>query len=71
MNDGGGGDGHSNSNVKWRNNFHQMFASDGCDLVGGVVALWKFDVLHVKHRTLAKRAAKIRILFLFSFSGMA
>jgi hypothetical protein len=48
-----------------------MFASDGCDLVGGVVALWKFDVLHVKHRTLAKRAAKIRILFLFSFSGMA
>jgi FAD synthase len=51
--------------------FHQPLASAGCDLAGGVVALGKFDALHVGHRALAERAAEIGIPFLLSFSGMA
>jgi len=72
MNDGGKGDGHSRKNVIWRwNNFHQLLALDDYDLASGVVALGKFDVLHVEHIALAKRTAKIRILFLLSFFGLA
>jgi hypothetical protein len=72
MNDGGRGDGHSSNSVKWRrNNFHQPLASDTCDLAGGVVALGKFDALHVEHRALVKRTTKIGIPFLLSFYGMA
>jgi hypothetical protein len=51
--------------------FHQPLASAGCDLAGGVVALGKFDALHVGHRALAERAAEIGIPFLLSFSRMA
>ncbi|XP_058192367.1 FAD synthetase 1, chloroplastic-like isoform X1 [Rhododendron vialii] len=39
--------------------------------VGGVVALGKFDALHIGHRELAIQAAKVGVPFLLSFVGMA
>jgi hypothetical protein len=72
MNDGGKGDGHSSKSVIWRRtNFHPLLALNECDLASGIVALGKCDVLHVEHRTLAKRTTKIGIPFLFSFFGLA
>jgi FAD synthase len=40
-------------------------------LAGGVIALGKFDALHVGHRALAERAAELGVPFLVSFAGMA
>ncbi|KAJ6838711.1 FAD synthetase, chloroplastic-like [Iris pallida] len=40
-------------------------------VVGGIVALGKFDALHLGHRELAIQASKIGIPFLLSFVGMA
>ncbi|CAN4080896.1 unnamed protein product [Withania somnifera] len=40
-------------------------------LTGGIVALGKFDALHIGHRELAIQAAKRGIPFLLSFVGMA
>ncbi|KAL3650639.1 hypothetical protein CASFOL_007042 [Castilleja foliolosa] len=40
-------------------------------LAGGIVALGKFDALHIGHRELAIQAAKIGVPFLLSFIGMA
>jgi len=72
MSNGGKGDGHSSNSAKWRRyNSHQLFALDESDLASGVVALGKFDVLHVEHKALAKKAAKIRIPFLLSIFGLA
>lgn len=39
--------------------------------LGGIVALGKFDALHVGHRELAIQAAKVGAPFLLSFVGMA
>jgi hypothetical protein len=38
--------------------------------IGGIVALGKFDALHVGHRELAIKAAKVGRPFLLSFVGM-
>jgi phosphopantetheine adenylyltransferase len=38
--------------------------------LGGIVALGKFDALHVGHRELAIKAAKVGRPFLLSFVGM-
>nr|GMD88059.1 FAD synthetase 2, chloroplastic-like [Ipomoea batatas] len=40
-------------------------------LPGGIVALGKFEALHIGHRELAIQAAKIGVPFLLSFVGMA
>ncbi|CAL5430156.1 unnamed protein product [Camellia sinensis] len=40
-------------------------------VAGGIVALGKFDALHIGHRELAIQAAKIGVPFLLSFVGMA
>ncbi|KAL8534892.1 hypothetical protein ACS0TY_010794 [Phlomoides rotata] len=40
-------------------------------VAGGVVALGKFDALHIGHRELAIQAAKIGVPYLMSFVGMA
>ncbi|KAE8023022.1 hypothetical protein FH972_008776 [Carpinus fangiana] len=40
-------------------------------VAGGIVALGKFDALHVGHRELAIKAAKVGRPFLLSFVGMA
>lgn len=40
-------------------------------VLGGIVALGKFDALHVGHRELAIQAAKIGVPFLLSFVGIA
>lgn len=40
-------------------------------VAGGVIALGKFDALHVGHRALAERAAELGVPFLVSFAGMA
>ncbi|KAL9251052.1 FAD synthetase 2, chloroplastic-like protein [Drosera capensis] len=40
-------------------------------VTGGVVALGKFDALHIGHRELAVQASKIGTPFLLSFVGMA
>ncbi|KAF7123475.1 hypothetical protein RHSIM_Rhsim12G0193800 [Rhododendron simsii] len=40
-------------------------------VAGGVVALGKFDALHIGHRELAIQAAKVGVPFLLSFVGMA
>lgn len=39
--------------------------------LGGIVALGKFDALHIGHRELAIQAAKVGRPFLLSFVGMA
>lgn len=40
-------------------------------LSGGIVALGKFDALHIGHRELAIQASKVGVPFLLSFIGMA
>eukprot|EP00252_Welwitschia_mirabilis_P013159 TRINITY_DN2905_c0_g1_i1.p1 TRINITY_DN2905_c0_g1~~TRINITY_DN2905_c0_g1_i1.p1 ORF type:complete len:362 (-),score=73.41 TRINITY_DN2905_c0_g1_i1:58-1143(-) len=40
-------------------------------VVGGIVALGKFDALHVGHRELAIQASKVGVPFLLSFVGIA
>ncbi|GMG98916.1 hypothetical protein Nepgr_000756 [Nepenthes gracilis] len=46
--------------------------SDGLTAVsGGLVALGKFDALHIGHRELAIKASKVGTPFLLSFVGMA
>ncbi|XP_075500937.1 FAD synthetase 1, chloroplastic-like [Primulina tabacum] len=40
-------------------------------VAGGIVALGKFDALHIGHRELAIQAAEIGVPFLLSFVGMA
>ncbi|KAK3012878.1 hypothetical protein RJ639_009228 [Escallonia herrerae] len=40
-------------------------------VAGGIVALGKFDALHIGHRELAIHAAKVGVPFLLSFVGMA
>ncbi|KAM7467281.1 hypothetical protein LguiB_014843 [Lonicera macranthoides] len=40
-------------------------------IAGGIVALGKFDALHIGHRELAIQAAKVGVPFLLSFVGMA
>ncbi|XP_071927130.1 FAD synthetase 2, chloroplastic-like [Coffea arabica] len=40
-------------------------------IAGGIVALGKFDALHIGHRELAIQASKVGIPFLLSFVGMA
>lgn len=40
-------------------------------VAGGIVALGKFDALHIGHRELAIQAAKVGAPFLLSFVGMA
>uniref|UniRef100_A0A5B7BFI6 FAD synthase n=1 Tax=Davidia involucrata TaxID=16924 RepID=A0A5B7BFI6_DAVIN len=46
--------------------------SEGLSSVaGGIVALGKFDALHIGHRELAIQAAKVGVPFLLSFVGMA
>ncbi|KAG9141632.1 hypothetical protein Leryth_015320 [Lithospermum erythrorhizon] len=42
-----------------------------CPLAGGIVALGKFDALHIGHRELAIQAAKMGNPYLLSFVGMA
>lgn len=50
----------------------QEIISDGLSpIAGGVVALGKFDALHIGHRELAIQASKSGPPFLLSFSGMA
>ncbi|CAN4090345.1 unnamed protein product [Withania somnifera] len=59
----------------------QTFSQSGADeeppserlpiLAGGIVALGKFDALHIGHRELVIQAAKRGIPFLLSFVGMA
>ncbi|GAB2275307.1 FAD synthetase 2, chloroplastic [Dionaea muscipula] len=46
--------------------------SDGLTAIaGGIVALGKFDALHIGHRELAIQASKVGAPFLLSFVGMA
>ncbi|KAK4750300.1 hypothetical protein SAY87_027749 [Trapa incisa] len=45
--------------------------SDNLLLKGGVVALGKFDALHIGHRELAIQASKAGVPFLLSFVGMS
>lgn len=40
-------------------------------VLGGIVALGKFDALHIGHRELAMHASKAGTPFLLSFVGMA
>ncbi|KAL3502313.1 hypothetical protein ACH5RR_036762 [Cinchona calisaya] len=40
-------------------------------VAGGIVALGKFDALHIGHRELAIQASKVGVPFLLSFVGMA
>ena len=40
-------------------------------ILGGIVALGKFDALHIGHRELALHASKAGSPFLLSFAGIA
>lgn len=53
---------------------HKFLIDCGTDqecVLGGMVALGKFDALHIGHRELAMQASKVGIPFLLSFVGMA
>ncbi|PKA57381.1 hypothetical protein AXF42_Ash013568 [Apostasia shenzhenica] len=54
-----------------KNKFQIDCGTDEECVTGGIVALGKFDALHVGHRELAMQASKIGIPFLLSFVGMA
>ncbi|KAG0467878.1 hypothetical protein HPP92_017206 [Vanilla planifolia] len=54
-----------------RNNYLIDCGEDQECVVGGVVALGKFDALHIGHRELAIQASKAGIPFLLSFAGIA
>ena len=47
------------------------FLSYFIHVLGGIVALGKFDALHIGHRELAMHASKAGTPFLLSFVGMA
>ncbi|KAJ8759285.1 hypothetical protein K2173_006805 [Erythroxylum novogranatense] len=49
----------------------EFFADEHPSVAGGVVALGKFDALHIGHRELAIQASKVGTPFLLSFVGMA
>lgn len=54
------------------NSFHCVKAFPlGFHLTGGIVALGKFDALHIGHRELAIQASEAGAPFLLSFVGMA
>ncbi|XP_024377060.1 FAD synthetase 2, chloroplastic [Physcomitrium patens] len=62
----------SNSRRVWTSGEQQKgLQLEAKALAGGVVALGKFDALHVGHRALAEHAAEIGAPFLVSFAGMA
>ncbi|XP_062163634.1 FAD synthetase 2, chloroplastic-like [Alnus glutinosa] len=50
---------------------HELPSEGLSPVAGGIVALGKFDALHVGHRELAIKAAKVGRPFLLSFVGMA
>ncbi|XP_068637446.1 FAD synthetase 1, chloroplastic-like isoform X2 [Aristolochia californica] len=51
---------------------HQEFhLAEPCQVTGGVVALGKFDALHIGHRELAIQASRAGSPYLLSFVGMA
>ncbi|GMN52590.1 hypothetical protein TIFTF001_021734 [Ficus carica] len=50
---------------------HEVPSEGLSSMAGGVVALGKFDALHIGHRELAIQASKVGPPFLLSFIGMA
>ncbi|KAA8528897.1 hypothetical protein F0562_033615 [Nyssa sinensis] len=50
---------------------HEPPSEGFSSVAGGIVALGKFDALHIGHRELAIQAAKVGVPFLLSFVGMA
>ncbi|KAL0915882.1 hypothetical protein M5K25_013347 [Dendrobium thyrsiflorum] len=54
-----------------RNKFLIDCKTDQQCVVGGIVALGKFDALHLGHRELVIQASKVGIPFLLSFAGIA
>ncbi|GAB4839628.1 FAD synthetase 2, chloroplastic [Ancistrocladus abbreviatus] len=61
----------SASSFSWKEDDHQLPSEGLTAIAGGVVALGKFDALHIGHRELAIQASKIGVPFLLSFVGMA
>ncbi|XP_068643732.1 FAD synthetase 1, chloroplastic-like [Aristolochia californica] len=49
----------------------EFHSAEPCQVTGGVVALGKFDALHIGHRELAIQASKAGSPYLLSFVGMA
>ncbi|KAG9451048.1 hypothetical protein H6P81_011013 [Aristolochia fimbriata] len=49
----------------------EFHSAEPCQVTGGVVALGKFEALHIGHRELAIQASKAGSPFLLSFVGMA
>ncbi|KAJ0235331.1 FAD synthetase 2 [Hirschfeldia incana] len=54
-----------------REDDHELPADGSTPVSGGIVALGKFDALHVGHRELAIQASKVGTPYLLSFVGMA
>ncbi|XP_077213595.1 FAD synthetase 1, chloroplastic-like [Tasmannia lanceolata] len=52
-------------------NDRDLLSEGVCPVTGGIVALGKFDALHIGHRELAVQASKAGVPFLLSFVGMA
>ncbi|KAK9287538.1 hypothetical protein L1049_015959 [Liquidambar formosana] len=50
---------------------HELPSNGLSSVKGGIVALGKFDALHIGHRELAIQASKVGTPFLLSFVGMA
>ncbi|XP_021811319.1 FAD synthetase 2, chloroplastic-like [Prunus avium] len=54
-----------------REDERELFSEGLTSVAGGIVALGKFDALHIGHRELAIQASKVGPPFLLSFVGMA
>ncbi|XP_050234415.1 FAD synthetase 2, chloroplastic-like [Mercurialis annua] len=50
---------------------HQLPPQEFSPVAGGIVALGKFDALHIGHRELAIQASKVGTPYILSFVGMA
>ena len=59
-----------NHSSQWYLFIHAFLMVYFLPFLGGIVALGKFDALHVGHRELAIEASKIGSPFLLSFIGM-
>ncbi|KAF5747397.1 FAD synthetase 2 chloroplastic [Tripterygium wilfordii] len=54
-----------------REDDHEVPSEGLSSVAGGIVALGKFDALHIGHRELAIQASKVGVPYLLSFVGMA
>lgn len=61
----------NDSSFSQKDDDHELLSEGLSSIAGGIVALGKFDALHIGHRELVIQASKVGAPFLLSFVGMA